>query len=86
MMHEIGHALGLLHEHSRWDREDWIRVDAEVVQEVLGDYDVQWWTDIDADADETSYGLEYDTRSIMHYRSCLSHSNTLISELLLIPV
>ena len=40
-MHEIGHALGLLHEHSRWDREDWIRVDAEVVQEVLGDYDAQ---------------------------------------------
>ena len=29
--HEMMHALGISHEHQRWDRDDWIRIDWEAL-------------------------------------------------------
>ena len=29
--HEMMHALGVHHEHARWDRDDWVRIDFETL-------------------------------------------------------
>lgn len=53
--HELGHALGLWHEHQRADRDKYI----EVPQELTGvNWDIQ---NID------SHNLSYDFASVMHY-------------------
>ncbi len=61
MIHEIGHALGLLHEHTRPDRDSFVQVN---------------WNSISADKahnfdilDEAITLGEYDYDSIMHYGS-----------------
>ena len=55
VMHEIGHAMGLFHEHQRPDRNDFVRVTGTGVN-----FDRQ-----------TSHGVaaigRYDLGSIMHY-------------------
>lgn len=63
--HELGHVLGLYHEHTRKDRDQFIRID-----EACSSYD--WWY-----AASGNYNIEenskklgpYDFRSIMHYPS-----------------
>lgn len=68
MMHEIGHALGLEHEHTRPDRDQFISIN---------------WENIDADkvdnfaisdSGRRNYG-SYDYASIMHYGEYFFSSN-----------
>ena len=62
IVHELGHALGLLHEHSRPDRDRYISV---ISQNILGDKQSQL-ARIDG---MRTYG-RYDFDSIMHYGRC----------------
>ncbi|MCP4180685.1 MAG: hypothetical protein GY756_23230, partial [bacterium] len=60
--HELGHCLGLLHEHQRSDRDDFISVLWENIRtESAGQYGLIDSTLIN----EEDYN--YDYRSIMHY-------------------
>lgn len=59
-VHEIGHTLGLWHEHQRWDRDKYIRI----ITNNVANYRSQFWrqrTD--------TFELPYDYGSIMHYGS-----------------
>ena len=62
--HEIGHALGLIHEHQRLDRDKYVTVKAENVR------DKAFFKDIVHTYQTTlEYGLPYDFGSIMHYHA-----------------
>lgn len=60
-VHELGHSLGLKHEHQRPDRNNYVSIDTSIVrQRFLGDYAI--------DNSITIYpNLTYDFGSIMHY-------------------
>jgi astacin (peptidase family M12A)/ricin-type beta-trefoil lectin protein len=59
ILHEMGHAMGLKHEHQRWDRDYYINVYYATIQsDRFGDYDPVW---------ESTLGTPYDVRSVMHY-------------------
>lgn len=62
--HELGHNLGLWHEHTRPDRDKYIRVNLDNV--IPGDL-INFRRRTSEEVD--SQGLEYDYGSIMHYRS-----------------
>jgi hypothetical protein len=62
--HEIGHALSLLHEQSRPDRDAYITVNLENIQDY---YEDQYERDNSGFA--TQFGL-YDYGSVMHYGRC----------------
>ena len=62
--HEVGHALGLLHEHQRPDRDQYVKVHYDLIHDIRhgqvfkhGSYG------------SLTYGLPYDYGSIMHYTS-----------------
>jgi hypothetical protein len=58
-MHEIGHALGLLHEHTRHDRDDFITVNwAAITGDERHNYEIR--------SDSQDIGV-YNYKSIMHY-------------------
>jgi len=62
VVHEIGHALGFLHEQSRSDRDDHITVLFENIQDGgKGQYG-KW-------SQDGSRGVPYDLYSVMHYKS-----------------
>ncbi|XP_070208337.1 zinc metalloproteinase dpy-31-like [Littorina saxatilis] len=64
LLHELGHAIGFWHEHSRPDRLDFIRVHTEHVR--LGEefnFKVESWGELD------NMNVPYDVSSIMHYGS-----------------
>ncbi len=61
-MHELGHGLGLTHEHQRPDRDEYIIVDWEFI-EAKGKFDYKIVNNPLIDLDS-----EYDCKSIMHYR------------------
>jgi len=61
-MHELGHVLGLVHEHQRADRERFLEVLWSHIEDPEPGYID--WTVLEA-AD--SQGLAYDPNSVMHY-------------------
>ncbi len=60
IIHEIGHAIGLFHEHTRPDRDNFVQVHLE---NVSGDKEVNFEV---IDVGAATYS-EYDYGSIMHY-------------------
>ncbi|MCB9762487.1 MAG: FG-GAP repeat protein [Alphaproteobacteria bacterium] len=72
VVHEVGHAAGLFHEHTRCDRDDFIDVfPANITTTEAPNY-VKW-------CDNTSNGADigpYDLNSIMHYGSGSTNTAT----------
>ena len=62
VIHEILHALGFKHEHSRYDRDSYIRVDFDNVQDEYR----EWFEILDPGFMQRG---EYDLASVMHYTS-----------------
>ena len=60
ILHEIGHALGLVHEHSRKDRDQYVQIVTEnILPEYRWAFDRNFWYAADIGA--------YDYASVMHY-------------------
>ncbi|XP_055329728.1 uncharacterized protein LOC129582265 isoform X3 [Paramacrobiotus metropolitanus] len=60
VQHEILHALGMLHEHSRPDRDAYIEINHNAITE---GHEANFRIKPEA----KTYGIEYDLESIMHY-------------------
>ncbi|KAK6036214.1 astacin [Cooperia oncophora] len=68
--HEIGHALGFFHTHSRHDRDKYITVDKENIKPD--------WLDqflLETTATNNNYDLTYDYGSLMHYGTTSASRN-----------
>ncbi|XP_049808643.1 hatching enzyme 1.2-like isoform X1 [Schistocerca nitens] len=60
-IHELLHALGLFHEQSRADRDQFVEIVKEnIIPEFLNNFNKQ-------SLENTTYSFEYDYDSIMHY-------------------
>ena len=75
-LHELGHTIGLLHEHMRPDRDQYIQVNKENVRLLTGwdDEKINRNFDPKPNFGET-FGTQYDLMSIMHYPERLEGSN-----------
>lgn len=73
-IHEIGHALGLWHEHSRIDRDNYLRVNFENIEE---DKEHNFKTYLQQEVDGVEYTNELDFQSIMMYPSYAFSKNKL---------
>ena len=60
--HEIGHALGLIHEHQRSGRDSYVTINYSYIQ---SGYEGNFYI-----AGSTNYGT-YDFDSVMHYNKCI---------------
>ena len=60
IQHEILHALGLLHEHTRSDRDSYVKVNWDNIKE---NGKKNYWKDENG----ISLGTDYDLNSVMHY-------------------
>ena len=77
VVHELGHALGFYHEHTRPDRDDYINV----LYENIYDYFEPQFSKIPVGESDT-LGLGYDIQSIMHYNTdffSLDGSRTIVA-------
>ena len=79
--HEIGHALGLTHEHQRLDRDQYVTIKLENSLEEIR-FALQEVTVMKDQQNKTlsDYGLQYDFGSVKHYPS-VSWSKDLFSPL-----
>lgn len=62
VMHEFGHILGMIHEHSRPDRDNYIRILTENMDLPCDSVQAKFKT-----SEVVRVGENYDYRSIMHY-------------------
>ena len=58
--HEIMHAIGFYHEHSRVDRDEYVKVQFNKIKQ-------NEWNNFKKQIESHAYGLKYDYNSIMHY-------------------
>ncbi|VDM95332.1 unnamed protein product, partial [Onchocerca ochengi] len=75
--HEIGHALGFLHTHTRADRDQYIWIKFNNIQGGLASNFMRT-----SQRDNHNYGLPYDYGSVMHYSKKAFTSN---SDLTIVP-
>jgi len=59
-LHELGHSLGLAHEHQRIDRDKYLKINIDYV---IKDHEHNFVLD----RNTTTFGIPYDYCSIMHY-------------------
>ncbi|GFQ97677.1 zinc metalloproteinase nas-15 [Trichonephila clavata] len=64
IMHELMHALGFLHEQSRFDRDEYVQVEWDNIMDGMKSHFEKLYP-----VELNDLGLEYDYRSIMHYRA-----------------
>ncbi|WKY12559.1 hypothetical protein Q1695_003835 [Nippostrongylus brasiliensis] len=77
-VHELGHALGLFHTMSRYDRDNYIKI---LLKNVREDFVDQYIPITEAELD--TYGQPYDYDSIMHYGALSASHNgepTMVAE------
>ncbi|KAI3378398.1 hypothetical protein SNEBB_002632 [Seison nebaliae] len=67
-VHELGHTIGLHHEHERADRDKYLSILWENVDLNLGPFTLESFYRVDPNTTRT-YGNKYDYNSIMHYGS-----------------
>ena len=63
-LHEIGHALGLLHEHSRPDRDRYIRIIYENIEDSANEIHFR---KVSQELFKSVPDVDYDIQSVMHY-------------------
>ena len=62
MLHELGHAIGFYHEHTRPDRDEYIDV---IYNNIEPDRVIQFVKKMPGESNTLGFG--YDIQSIMHY-------------------
>ena len=70
MAHEIGHAMGFNHEQSRDDRDEYVDVFLENLDDAIPPHNYA------AKPVTNNFGLPYDYLSVMHYGATVSGLST----------
>ena len=67
MLHELGHAIGLRHEHARPDRDNYLSVRSELADKTRRPALRKMPEDM-----VNTYGVKYDYSSLLHYKENVS--------------
>ena len=67
IIHELGHAIGFIHEHQRPDRDSYVHINYD---NVASGY--KYAMDTFPKSEVDGYGVPYDYGSIMHYGQYVS--------------
>ena len=60
-MHELGHAIGFAHEHTRTDRDTYVTINfTNIESDKLSNFELK--------TDFVTNGISYDISSLMHYK------------------